>query len=224
MTNAAIKLIHTLLDLGTDVDRYNTFDMVFKSVEDSVTCMPIKKELERVGLESENFVNSFTGESLTFNLAPNPAPGQIMAIKAENGVGKTCFYRHLSGAHYLSSDSAKQLDFEKIGDFSIDTLIEKGELSMPCIHVKEKVGRGQLISDGQRAWRHLISYYYCVKSEKLAKPEILILDELDAAIDDASKNEFHQACKQIVSNLQVKGFVTSHSNHPWDSETTLTRS
>ncbi|MDA9832624.1 hypothetical protein N9C31_03275 [Gammaproteobacteria bacterium] len=224
MTNAAIKLIHTLLDLGTDVDRYNTFDMVFKSVEEGVTCMPIKKKLTRVELESTDFINSFTGESLTFDLAPNPKTGQIMAIKAENGVGKTCFYRHLSGAHCLSSDSAKQLDLEIIGGFSIDKLIRGRDLCMKCINVNDKVGSGQSISDGQRAWRHLISYYYFVKSGKLAKPEILILDELDAAIDEASKTAFHQACKEIVSTLQVKGFVTSHSNHQWDSETTLTRS
>jgi ABC-type multidrug transport system fused ATPase/permease subunit len=211
LANAAMKLINTLLDLGTDVDRYNTFDMAFKSVKEQTMGLPEPATLTPVKLESETFINSVkNNQKVTFNKSPDPKEKELVRIQGGNGAGKSCYYLHVMdqfNAHRLSNLSS-ETDYEKLFDSKCDErLLERYSTELGIKDLSKKIGH----SSGGKAWKHLISHYWAIRTEKVTQPEIIIFDELDAAIDAESKETFAAACSKVVEQLNIRGFITSHS-------------
>lgn len=215
IANAAIKLIYTLLDLGCDIERYNAFDMAFNEVKSKSEELPVPAQLSKIDLSTKSFFDSIGKKKV--ELEQDFRKG-LTRLKGANGAGKTNFYRHLLhnqdlSGHYLSGASSKSIDLESMFDLTFE------EKDFTCFGVeKEKLGgaAGQA-SDGQKAWRHLLSYAVLVQRGEIRKPGLLIFDELDSAIDSGDKQSFMQLCQKVVKVLGVDyAIVTTHASDEFD--------
>ncbi len=237
IANSAIKLVHLILDLVADIDRYNQFSATMDSISLALPSSELPSGNNDVS--KQNLPDEFTFRNKQYSIKGglSISPG-ITGIKGENNIGKTYLFTNLAGGERICDawqGNFKQgqviylpATFSDFGAGMRDLIKQAASKKQAEQYQKIKNNFKGLFSGGVELSQGLdaLDLFLLLLStfgNISNKPKLLVVDEFFAFLSESTFAQVKDKLDQICKDYELSVWLISHGVKGQEREITTNR-